>query len=293
MNTADMAEELAHRQADRWGNRPLTRGPDPDRVAHHLAVAEGPPVPETLTPPAERDGFTNESPIRAFTDFQVNGVYAIGKGFRPSLSHLAAYLDAMHRREGWKLVQIILPDNDAGDPAILFLKVAPMLTLDVPPPPDLYEKIAASIDAGGERTVGVSPALGMPYGDDPINPAHYDGSACADIGELLSANAYQVLKYCWRLGKKDDPVVELGKAIWYVRREVRLIRDSGTRVAYIPHKDPWFEERIKDRSAFTQSIARGLWQGYKVGMREKAMQAIGQALRTEKARIEAGPGSAL
>lgn len=58
--------------------------------------------------------------------------------------------------------------------------------------------------------------------NDPINPKHYDGTACAQIGERMSGNSYQVLKYNWRLGKKDDPVIETGKSIWYLDREIQL-----------------------------------------------------------------------
>lgn len=78
---------------------------------------------DTLIAAKQADGFKSESPIRAFTDFQVSGSYAIGKGFRPSMAHLSRYLDAMEAKEGWRLVQIILPDNDAADPTILFHKV--------------------------------------------------------------------------------------------------------------------------------------------------------------------------
>lgn len=53
------------------------------------------------------DNFQTESPIRAFTDWQAHGLYAIGKGFRPSTQHLSRYLDAMAAKEGWQLVQIL------------------------------------------------------------------------------------------------------------------------------------------------------------------------------------------
>lgn len=66
----------------------------------------------------KRDNFATESPIRAFTTFEVSGRYAVGKGFRPSLQHLVHYLDAMESREGWRLVQII----EASAPTIIFRK---------------------------------------------------------------------------------------------------------------------------------------------------------------------------
>lgn len=58
--------------------------------------------------------------------------------------------------------------------------------------------------------------------DDPINPKHYAGTACAQIGERLTGNSYQVLKYNWRLGKKDTATIEVGKSIWYLDREIEL-----------------------------------------------------------------------
>jgi len=64
--------------------------------------------------------------------------------------------------------------------------------------------------------------------NDPINPAHYDGTACAQIGERMSGNSYQVLKYNWRLGKKDDPVIETGKSLWYLDREIKLAEQGFT-----------------------------------------------------------------
>ncbi len=67
------------------------------------------------------DGFTHESPIRTFTDWTVNGRYAIGKGFRPSLQHLTVYLDAMERLEGWALRQIL--EAASGSPSFVFRKV--------------------------------------------------------------------------------------------------------------------------------------------------------------------------
>ena len=280
----------------------------------------------------QRDDFSHESPIRAFTDWREKGHYAIGKGFRPSVQHLAPYLDAMERKENWRVVQVL----DAGNGlTILFRSVRLNIMLsplqDVEGEPMLEEAILNAL-AGGDISVNrareelgrdelpryhlklygfnekkikelmercsedtfeviigenkevadldlpegwmftgwregrvaiferTRPAV-APYDpahpvevlreiaedtaaehsltvdhasfdnakrhtdapqDDPVNPKHYAGTACAEIGELLSANSYQVLKYIWRLGEKDDPVVELGKALWYLDRERKM-----------------------------------------------------------------------
>lgn len=66
------------------------------------------------------DGFRHESPIRAFTDWQVTGLYALGKGFRPSLQHVTVYLNAMERVEGWRLVQVL--EASSASPSFIFRK---------------------------------------------------------------------------------------------------------------------------------------------------------------------------
>lgn len=82
-------------------------------VAAMVALAHSP-----LHAQPEPDGFTHESPIRAFTSWAVTGRYAIGKGFRPSLQHLTVYLDAMERLEGWALLQVL--EAASGSPSFVF-----------------------------------------------------------------------------------------------------------------------------------------------------------------------------
>lgn len=88
-------------------------------VRKNVAVCSA-PAEGLLTEP-KPDNFASESPIRAFTDWQVDGCYALGKGFRPSLAHITNYLDAMRIKEGWKLVQVFEPGSNA--PSFLFEKV--------------------------------------------------------------------------------------------------------------------------------------------------------------------------
>lgn len=91
--------------------------------------------------------------------------------------------------------------------------------------------------------------------NDLINPKHYGGAACAEIGERLTANSYQILKYNWRLGKKDDPVIEIGKAQWYLKREIVIRREIFWMT--IPDND-WFFQRYKSESDYVQSICVNL-----------------------------------
>lgn len=376
----------------------------------------------------EPDGFQNESPIRAFTDFKVEGNYAIGKGFRPSLTHLAAYLDAMQRKEGWRLVQIL---EAATAPTVVFIKTyaAPMYHITMGKPdgghagfllggnygepydPDKrepsihmlhkvanglrqvtdamivtlgihakhgdtyvghHEDISEWVDRINghvselEAEIGINPSAaeamrkidaareivepipsgiywspeagnfystashkgqgvdfyrqwadrrdefpgdprqepeptvfcddGVTERDDPINPKHYAGRECADIGERLSANGYQILKYCWRLGKKDDPCQELGKAIWYLESETALLKCMGnirfeTRMTGIKPKfqESFLEERIIEQTQFTQNIARMLWAGYN----GRRLQAIRECIEEHRFHLECGRGLAV
>lgn len=354
---------------------------------------------DTLHQEPCRDQFKTESPIRAFTDWTVQGRYALGKGFRPSLAHVIPYLNAMEAKEGWQIVQVL--EADTQTPSFLFRQsyvvpddvlierlrgddgfkqqvrdmlcpvmpeiedrqyvVRGKITLDdvdaflkeqglvlaaspdgcyriykaetdrpetyaleyftreedgtvtctrgtfddapqwlqealpnfgIEPPyvrnREGFEEAAAKMDAmrdhaerfsddvdpasrdplppieaiGGEPTPPVS-AIGE---NDPINPKHYGGTACAEIGELLSANSYQVLKYNWRLGEKDSPCVEIGKALWYLDRELALIAEGNT---FIPGDDrlpdhTFFDLRLQGRSEHTVKVARSLisWNRY-------------------------------
>ena len=82
--------------------------------------------------------------------------------------------------------------------------------------------------------------------DDPVNPKHYGGTACAEIGEWLSGNGYQTLKYNWRLGKKDEAIIELNKSLWYLDREISLA-ESGLR---------WPSEHLPDLQFFVLILDR-------------------------------------
>lgn len=101
--------------------------------------------------------------------------------------------------------------------------------------------------------------------DDPINPRHYAGTECAQIGERLSGNSYQVLKYNWRLGKKDAATIEVGKSIWYLDREIELAyvgwRPAG---GLLLPPDDWFVARYCAQSNYVQAVAINLinWNRY-------------------------------
>jgi hypothetical protein len=60
---------------------------------------------------------------------------------------------------------------------------------------------------------------------DVVNhPKHYNehpsGIECIEIVEHYNFNCGNAIKYIWRAGLKDDAIVDLKKAIWYLEREV-------------------------------------------------------------------------
>jgi len=120
---------------------------------------------------------------------------------------------------------------------------------------------------------------------DPINPAHYNGTACAQIGERLTANAYQVLKYNWRLGKKDDPVIEVGKSIWYLDREIALGRQGFRCFQDIP-SDTFFLDLLRGVDNFVYSVAIALinWCRYND---VETLVHLRQSLIEKRAELEA------
>jgi len=247
---------------------------------------------DTLFTEPQRDQFQHESPIRAFTDWSTQGHYAIGKGFRPSVQHLVSYLDAMERKENWQVVQVL----DAGNGLTILFRQAGLKIMPEPcgessgepipydadkrarfvydnepnnliPLPDLAPHVGLMREMAEEtaRVTGITEAqtVKIVIQDDPVNPKHYAGRACADIGEHLTANSYQVLKYCWRLGKKDDALVELGKALWYLNSERSniLVRPEPRALWPMGGKAKWFgfcAERTAGQSALVQNLVNAL-----------------------------------
>ena len=61
------------------------------------------------------------------------------------------------------------------------------------------------------------------------NPKHYtahpSGIECIQITEHMNFNIGNAVKYTWRAGlKTDDPITDLKKARWYLKREIQRIK---------------------------------------------------------------------
>lgn len=57
------------------------------------------------------------------------------------------------------------------------------------------------------------------------HPKHYNtnpsGVECIDVVEHYSFNLGNAMKYIWRADEKENPVLDLKKAIWYLEREIK------------------------------------------------------------------------
>lgn len=73
-------------------------------------------------------------------------------------------------------------------------------------------------------------------GSDEINPAHYKRFPVEviDIAENLPYNLGNVVKYVTRAGHKPgaDELTDLGKALWYLEREIKRIENSSKSVLH-------------------------------------------------------------
>lgn len=103
----------------KWGVVQTFRLPE-DHPYYAAATLTPDKSHENLLVEAKKDNFKQESPIRGFTDWQIDGLYAVGRGFRPAMIHLAVYLNAMEAKEGWRMIQII---EGSTNPTFIFRKV--------------------------------------------------------------------------------------------------------------------------------------------------------------------------
>ncbi len=63
---------------------------------------------------------------------------------------------------------------------------------------------------------------------DLVNPRYYRRFSveCIDVAENFPYNLGCVLKYVWRAGEKDDIIVDLEKAKWYIEREIKRLKEQ-------------------------------------------------------------------
>jgi hypothetical protein len=71
----------------------------------------------------------------------------------------------------------------------------------------------------------------MPSNDEVNHPQHYkvhpSGIECIQVVEHMNFCLGNAIKYIWRADHKDDPVKDLWKAIWYIKREIQRRESNG------------------------------------------------------------------
>lgn len=64
------------------------------------------------------------------------------------------------------------------------------------------------------------------------HPDHYNwhpkGIECIDVIEHFCFNIGAAIKYLWRVDHKQAPMEDLGKAAWYVQREIERRQEEAT-----------------------------------------------------------------
>ena len=72
---------------------------------------------------------------------------------------------------------------------------------------------------------------------DPVSPDHYKAGAkcphcgkeldCIDFTQHMGFLLGNAMKYIWRCGRKDDPMVDLKKARWYLVHAIENHAPTG------------------------------------------------------------------
>ena len=86
--------------------------------------------------------------------------------------------------------------------------------------------------APANRRPAVAPEPIKPAPDPVNHPPHYtshpSGVECIQITEHMGFNLGNAVKYIWRADlKSDDPVMDLEKAIWYLKREIQRRQNAA------------------------------------------------------------------
>jgi hypothetical protein len=81
-----------------------------------------------------------------------------------------------------------------------------------------------------QSRVGTAHQTTEPKPDAVNHPIHYTGHPsgieCIDITEHMNFCTGNAIKYIWRAGQKGDPIQDLEKALWYIRREIKRMKEA-------------------------------------------------------------------
>jgi hypothetical protein len=72
------------------------------------------------------------------------------------------------------------------------------------------------------------PPVGVITETDFVNPSHYKQYSveCIEVAEEFSFCLGNALKYIWRAGYKEDAILDLEKAKWYIEREIKRLNEQ-------------------------------------------------------------------
>lgn len=81
-----------------------------------------------------------------------------------------------------------------------------------------------------QSRVGIAHQNTEPEPDAVNHPIHYtvhpSGIECIDVTEHMNFCTGNAIKYIWRAGQKGDPIQDLEKALWYIRREIKRMKEA-------------------------------------------------------------------
>lgn len=112
-----------------------------------------------------------------------------------------------------------------------------------------------------------SPGRPKEEGSQVDHPRHYNehpsGVECIDVVEGLTFNMGNAIKYLWRAGLKESEPSgkDFDKAVWYIRREVALVKETGIAqgdwVLYLQKRTPFeASQRVRE---YYRRVTAGPW----------------------------------
>jgi len=77
---------------------------------------------------------------------------------------------------------------------------------------------------------------------DPVNhPSHYtshpSGIECIQVTRHMTFNIGNAMKYLWRADHKDATIQDLEKAVWYIKDEIKRIKDLTPKAVVGPEQE--------------------------------------------------------
>jgi len=128
---------------------------------------------------------------------------------------------------------------------------------------------------------------------DPINPDYYKqgDKQCIEYTENWPHCIAAAVKYMWRYKDKENPKLDLEKAIWYLRREITNMREKRQGKLYYTSHQAYISESINHiESRNIKEAINQIWgrdfKGVVVQDIQRAIASIGNELELLKYKPE-------